>query len=279
MRENIEALSRADVETPEQREAICVAIDALEAVYDGPEQMKAFADHQNASGMTLCDAFHILPDIQHINAGEDFQEAFSVASDAIEASDLQKELESTQPQAPKKILECSSRGDRRFSALFANVTIKGKERSIEEFYQDAKRTADGKKAGKGKPFDHIIDPYTGDKLPASEAIWLYRGLWIAYLTNHPELVEYASQFDDFNDSFRTEKMTACQADVIGAYVKGDREQYVDVVKCSLWYKNMAVKKRKPLDEKIQQATERQATGREGKAEQLSLFPKTFYSRG
>lgn len=73
----------------------------------------------------------------------------------------------------RKVLDCSIRGDRRYCALFAKVTIHGKEKSIEEWYQDAKRTTDGKKAGKDKPFSYIIDPYTGNALPASDAEDLY----------------------------------------------------------------------------------------------------------
>ena len=50
---------------------------------------------------------------------------------------------------------------------------------------------------------------------------LYKMLWVKYLDKHPELVEYASQFDEFNDKFRGKSIN-CQADVIRAYVKGNR---------------------------------------------------------
>ena len=201
----------------------------------------------------------------------------------------------------KKVLECSIRGDRRFSSLFAKVTINGRERSIEEWFQDAKRTADGKKAGKGKPFDYIVDPFTGDKLPGKEAQWMYRGLWITYFAKNPELVEYAEQFDEFTNCFNKYRNPESEEDlprgpgqfnltrlessveeVIGAYVKGDRDRYVAVVKASNWYKNMARKRehsRKPaLDAKIQDAHERQ-TEQDKPADQMSLFPRGGYNRG
>lgn len=200
-----------------------------------------------------------------------------------------------------KVLECSSRGDRRFCSLFATIKINGKERSIEEWFQDAKRTADGRKAGKGKPFDYIVDPFTGDKLPGSEAQWMYRGLWITYFAKNPELVKYAEQFDEFTNRFNKYRDPKSEADlprgpgqfnltrlessveeVVGAYVKGDRDRYVAVVKASDWYKNMARKREHPkrpaLDAKIQDAHERQ-TEQEKPAEQMSLFPRGGYNRG
>jgi len=216
----------------------------------------------------------------------------------LSTKDLLDKVEKLHQPEARKVLECSIRGDRRFSALFATVTIKGKEKSIEEWFQDAKRTADGKRAGKGKPFDHIVDPFTGDKLPVKDAVDLYRGLWITYLSKHPDLVEYASQFDDFTDSFqdpnaRQQQLDAyaanpfdptaeffykhsglmTAADVIGAYVKGNREHYVAAVKSSHWYKNMASKTKKPS-----LATQIQAAG-EKYEEQMALFDNSARPRG
>lgn len=178
------------------------------------------------------------------------------AQEAADAPQHQRIPEPTQHHP--KVLECSSRGDRRFCALFAKVSIKGTEKSIEEWYQGAKRTADGKRAGKGKPFDHIIDPFTGDKFPAKEAAWFYRGLWITYFKAHPDLVEYASQFDKFTNSFAGNSLETGYHEVIEAYVKGNRKQYVDVIKCSAWYKNMARKLKPALSEQIDSASARSA---------------------
>lgn len=278
----IEALTNAPVATDAQKEAIQVAIGALKAAHDGVEVMESYAERQNSHGMRLSDAFHALSEIPAPHTDNALQDAIKAASDAIESADLHKEMFPEKAAPEKKVLECSSRGDRRFSALYATVTIKGKEQSIEQWYQNAKRTADGKRAGKGKPFDYIIDPFTGDKLPAKDASDLYRGLWITYLSKNPDLVEYASQFDEFHDMFRSSKMENCQADVIEAYVKGDREHYIAFVKAGHWYKNMARKREHPkkpaLDAKIQDAHERQSE--QGKpADQMSLFPRGGYNRG
>lgn len=169
-----------------------------------------------------------------------------------------------------KVLECSSRGDRRFSALFAMVTIKGKEQSIEQWYQNAKRTADGKKAGKGKPFDHIVDPFTGDKLPAKDAADLYKGLWITYFTKNPDLVEYAKGFDEFHDMFRGKDTVNCQADVIAVYMN-DSDGFVSEIKRSSWYQNMAGKKKVPLSKQI-------ASAENKSEEQMSFFNGKTTSR-
>ena len=297
----IEALTNAPVATDAQKEAIQVAIGALKAAYDGVEVMESYAEHQNSHGMRLSEAFHALSDIPVPSTDNALQDAIKAASETIEAADLHKEMSSEKAEPEKKVLECSIRGDRRFSSLFAKVTINGKECSIEEWFQDAKRTADGKKAGKGKPFDYIVDPFTGDKLPGKEAQWMYRGLWITYFAKKPELVEYAEQFDEFTNCFNKYRDPESAADlprepgqfnlarlessveeVVGAYVKGDRERYVSVVKASNWYKNMARKRehaKKPaLDAKIQDAHERQAE-QEKPADQMSLFPRGGYNRG
>ena len=47
-----------------------------------------------------------------------------------------------------KTLECSSKGDRRFSAFYAMVLCKdGKKRSIETLYQNSKHNQDGTISG------------------------------------------------------------------------------------------------------------------------------------
>lgn len=193
---------------------------------------------------------------------EEQKEDIGIAFDAIEELDgrsdrldLSEEVSAPEP----KILECSSRGDRRFSALFATVTIKGKEQSLEEWYQNSKRTADGKKAGKGKPFDHIVCPFTGAKLPAEQASNLYKGLWITYLNKNHDLVAYASTFDEFHDMFKGKNTVNCQADVIAAYVRNP-DVFVDEVKRSYWYQNMlahTASKKPSLDDKISAAVAQQ----------------------
>ncbi len=245
----------------------------LTALYNGRMDLlrdNSLSDEQSDS---IAKALSAIGDIQLRSDDRDMSQKALERSENIEGASVQ--------EGHPKVLECSIRGDRRFSALFAKVSIKGKEKSIEEWFQESKRTADGKKAGKGKPFDHIICPYTKDKLPIEDAADLYRGLWITYLNNHPELIEYASQFDEFSDSFkdpdvRNRQIDAYEvnpfdkdaeffynhsgqlsaADIIGAYIKGDREHYVSVVKAGHWYQNMATKKKAPLAEKIASAKSR-----------------------
>lgn len=135
-----------------------------------------------------------------------------------------------------KVLECSTKGDKRFSAFCAYITINGKTDSIEHFYQNAKRTADGNVAGKGKPFDYFICPYCGKKFPPELVGDLYKGMWIVYYNKHPELVEYAKQFDSFHDMFRG-KSKNCQADVIAEIVR-DRDTFISNVKAGEWYQTL-----------------------------------------
>jgi hypothetical protein len=44
---------------------------------------------------------------------------------------------------------------------------------------------------------------------------------------HPELVEYASKFDDFHDVFKGKNTINCQADVVRQYVKQGRKSIMD----------------------------------------------------
>ena len=121
-----------------------------------------------------------------------------------------------------KTLECSSRGDKRFSAKYAKVSVFGVVDTIENHYQKSKRDMYGEHVKKGAPVDHFIL----DRMvyPASMLSAFYRLLWIKYLDKNPDLVEYAKQFDDFTDMFRG-KSVNCQADVIRDYLT-DREKLV-----------------------------------------------------
>ena len=239
MRERLSALGEVNLFTEEQRVYVDVAIDAVEAHADGPEAYAAFVEHQNETDLPLKKVSHqlwMLPQEQPANT-----EAALEFAKMIVAHD-----EYT------RVLECSSRGDKRFSPLYAKVTIKGIEKSIEEWYQGAKRTAEGKRAGKGRPFDYIIDPFTGDRLSAKDALDLYRGLWFSYFAKNPDLVKYGEQFDEFSNIYSGKAIDDSHHVVIGAYLKGDRERYIAVVKCSNWYKNMA-KHKNSLSEKISAA--------------------------
>jgi hypothetical protein len=123
----------------------------------------------------------------------------------------------------KKTLECSSKGDKRFSALYAKVSAFGLMDTIENHYQKSKRNANGATVKKGQPVDHMV--LNCHKFSASMLTSWYRLLWVKYLDGNPELVEYARQFDEFSDMFRGKSTINCQADVIRDYI-ADREQLV-----------------------------------------------------
>ncbi|MFF2532178.1 DUF6977 family protein [Brevibacillus sp. NPDC058079] len=136
------------------------------------------------------------------------------------------------------ILECSSRGDKRYSALFANVLVNldGKERfnSIEAHYQNAKEFLDDSgnyvqasdwkeaKAWQKSGRKAVRVNIYGRILPIDFLTYYYKLLWVKYLDANPQLVEFAKQFDDFTDMFKGNSKN-CQADVIRQYVKQGRE--------------------------------------------------------
>lgn len=128
-----------------------------------------------------------------------------------------------------KILECSSKGDKRYSAFYAKINVFGVYDSIENHYQNCKRDAKGNIAGKGKKVEKIIivnKTGTTHMLSPDFLTAYYKLLWCCYLDNNPELVEYASKFDDYNDMFKG-KAINCQADVIRQYIKQGRKSILN----------------------------------------------------
>lgn len=92
-------------------------------------------------------------------------------------------------QAP--FLECSTRGDRRFSAFCAKIG----GASIEEWYQASKIFADGStglswRQAKGRKAAN-----------AKECAEFYRFLWQFYITEHPELLEPLLSASGLSDMF------------------------------------------------------------------------------
>ncbi len=103
----------------------------------------------------------------------------------------------------KPMLECSSKGDKRFSAFYAKLNaFKGK--TIEEVYQAAKVFADGTTGlsisqAKGKQavnMDFVRE--------------LYSSLWDIYFQENPDLLKVIRQYRGFSDVFG-KKGNACQA--------------------------------------------------------------------
>lgn len=100
-------------------------------------------------------------------------------------------------------LECSSRGDKRFSAFYA--TVNGY--SIEEQYQGFKVFSDGSTGltwaqAKGRR------PVNVEECEA-----YYRALWRWYIADHPELLEVLKQASGLSDMFG-QKGHMCQATVL-----------------------------------------------------------------
>ncbi|UOE58141.1 hypothetical protein [Cytobacillus oceanisediminis] len=126
-----------------------------------------------------------------------------------------------------RVLECSSKGDIRFSAFGAWVEVFGKMDKIENHYQLCKRfngvapkhwsNAKGK-----KPTSIVLN---GLELDVRFLSPFYKLMWVKYLDGNPDLVQYAKHFDEFNDFFRGRSVN-CQADVIRQYVKEGRSSII-----------------------------------------------------
>ena len=90
-------------------------------------------------------------------------------------------------------LECSTRGDKRFSPFYAFVNGK----SIEDQYQAAKIFEDGRtglnwKQAKGRR-----------AINTEECSLLYERLWKRYISEHPELLKVLKHASGLCDTFAT----------------------------------------------------------------------------
>lgn len=144
----------------------------------------------------------------------------------------------------KIVLECSTKGDKRFSAFGARVEVFGVNDFIEFHYFFAKKFNDYRipknpqnfswknrilyiKAIKGAEPDYLM--INGHRYDIKYMHQWYHLLWIKYLDNNPHLVEYLKLFDDYNDIFKG-KSGICQADSIRKYIKDGRKSIVDECK-------------------------------------------------
>lgn len=92
-------------------------------------------------------------------------------------------------------LECSGRGDKRFSAFFARIKGRG-GKSIEQIYQAAKKFPGGVTGlrphqAKGR----------SDCVNYGECEVLYSKLWDEYIAENPELVNELLQWPGLQDTF------------------------------------------------------------------------------
>lgn len=133
-------------------------------------------------------------------------------------------------------LECSSKGDKRFSAFYAKVEVFGVFDSIEVHYQGVKEFFDlgSGLLVKAQNWEEAKEWQKKDRMPVRVNIngkilpfdfltQFYKLLWVKFLDANAPLVEYAKQFDEFTDMFRGKKTMNCQADVIKQYVKEGKE--------------------------------------------------------
>jgi len=101
------------------------------------------------------------------------------------------------------ILECSSKGDKRFSAFYARLK-QYHGRSIEEVFQANKVFEDGScglsiKEAKGRR-----------PVNFEECAKLYSELWDLYINENPELIKVILQYNGYSDIFGQENHV-CQA--------------------------------------------------------------------
>lgn len=145
-----------------------------------------------------------------------------------------------------------SREDAMLTDSGSFLRIGNRTGSIEDFLETAKRDERGLPVVRGAACDHFICPYTGDRFPFSEFKSFYRGLWAAYLTQNPQLVEHLQKKGAEN--IRTGVFRTDQA--LKDYL-ADPAAFLSNVKASSWYQNMAQKlsrpKPQPLSNQVQNA--------------------------
>jgi len=102
-------------------------------------------------------------------------------------------------------LECSSRGDKRFSAFYAKVNGK----PIEVLYQKAKIFPDG---STGLTWKEVKKRQKAGEMPVNieELTELYKALWRDYLKNNPSYVRILKRASGLSDVFGQEGHN-CQA--------------------------------------------------------------------
>lgn len=151
-------------------------------------------------------------------------------------------MSSTNSSERGRVLQCHSKGDRRFSPFFCHLTAFGVRDSIEDFYQKSKVFVrpdgelvfpsgwrEAKQLQKPPPHGEGLPLYEEFRLPNEMFVpiryhifgW-YASLWLKYLDEHPALVEEAKTYDEYEDIFKG-NFPLCQADCVRLYCKGGRE--------------------------------------------------------
>lgn len=104
-------------------------------------------------------------------------------------------------------LECSSKGDKRFSAFYARVEYEGVVKSIEDHYQAYKVFEDGStgldwRQAKGRT-----------AINAHFCRLFYKRLWDWYFEKNPDLLDVIKEYNGFSDIYGQEGH-ACQAEEV-----------------------------------------------------------------
>lgn len=148
-------------------------------------------------------------------------------------------------------LECSSKGDKRFSAMYARIKSLD-NKTIEEIYQASKIFADGKtglsvKECKGRKAINM-----------NKVSKLYEKLWELYLKENPELIEELLKYNGYTDIFGKE---GCQCQAKSIYrivsnIRKERGETMTNVKelLNVGTKNKGVKtmKKQELEQKVEE---------------------------
>lgn len=124
-------------------------------------------------------------------------------------------------------LECSSKGDKRFSAMYAKVN----GITIENRYQLSKRFLHNglivypSSIKECKHWQYKNDYILLDFIAFNNIFSIqylsmyYKFLWYLYFIEHKDLIDYIKKFDTFTDCFRKENTKNCQADIIQLIAK------------------------------------------------------------
>lgn len=148
----------------------------------------------------------------------------------------------------RKILQCHSRGDTRFSPLFCYVDAFSVNDTIENHYQKSKlfmingewTYASNWKEAKLLEKSNVPRNREVFRLPNGldvpiefQVYGWYSGLWLKYLDRNPELCKMASGYDDYEDIFK-HSFPLCQADCIRLYCKQGRNALMET--CSEFFR-------------------------------------------
>ncbi|AMM44801.1 hypothetical protein SP15_003 [Bacillus phage SP-15] len=126
----------------------------------------------------------------------------------------------------RRQLECSSAGDKRFSSLYAKVSIFGKNDCIVSHVQLSKRFLHEKPKhwtdARGRYATHL--EIQGVRLNPRLLVQWNKFLWMKYLDANPQLVEEARTYNVFTDKFAD--VDSHDAEAIKQYVKKGRESII-----------------------------------------------------